>query len=261
MATDLNAIPKEAREELLAVGRQYGSRDTLAQAELTLTAITKYASVAALLSHGFTTADGEQLGEMRGLLQQAGVDREQARASKKETNQQYVSALATGKTRRQQARSVLGGVSAALRMAGNGDAVAKVNAALAQTVASGESAEALANQLDQLRGVLEDAAIAPAAADRGGPAVVADLGASATALRAASQSRTRVPGTPAETERLDLIDGLIVQLCRRARAAARSAARATGNPALAADFQLSKLYRSRSVAATPAAPVPVPTPA
>jgi hypothetical protein len=42
-----------------------------------------------------------------------------------------------------------------------------------------------------------------------------------------------------------LVDGLIVQLARRARRTARSAAKGKGDPALSAEFELTKLYRER----------------
>jgi hypothetical protein len=60
-------------------------------------------------------------------------------------------------------------------------------------------------------------------------------------------------GTTADTQRPDWLDGLIVQRVRRARRAARSAGRENADPALAAAFELSKLYRGKSAGAAAAA--------
>jgi hypothetical protein len=69
-----------------------------------------------------------------------------------------------------------------------------------------------------------------------------ELTAAAEALRGATRNNTTRRGTVAETEQLDQIDGLIVDLVRRARKAARSAARQMGQPALAKAFELDLLY-------------------
>ena len=73
-------------------------------------------------------------------------------------------------------------------------------------------------------------------------------------LRASVAARAGSPGTPAETEQLDLLDGIIVALVRGARKAARAAAKRLGTPALTADFELTKLYGPKT-AAKPAPPV------
>jgi len=64
-------------------------------------------------------------------------------------------------------------------------------------------------------------------------------------------------GTPTETARLDLVDGLIVELCRAARRAARAAARALGRPEIAKAFELTHLYKQTRRAE----PEPPPNPA
>ena len=73
---------------------------------------------------------------------------------------------------------------------------------------------------------------------------MAELVTCSAALRAISQEAATAPGTPAQTELLDLIDGIIVGLSRGARRAARAAAKASGEPAMATAFELTELYRS-----------------
>ena len=117
----------------------------------------------------------------------------------------------------------------------------------------------LAEQLDLLRGALAAPPIAEVTASRGGPAAVAVLAAAASGVRAVAAGRPSGTGTPEETERLNLIDGLIVTLARRARAAARSASDELGQPAMAKAFELSALYAataSATVEPPPAEPAP-----
>lgn len=52
---------------------------------------------------------------------------------------------------------------------------------------------------------------------RGGLDAGVDLQVTADTLRAASKERAGAPGTPAETELLDLLDGIIIGLARGAR--------------------------------------------
>ena len=102
---------------------------------------------------------------------------------------------------------------------------------------------------------------AAAAADRGGPETLSPLRAAALAIRDAVLRKPTGRGTPEETPRLDQIDGIILDICRRARDAAVAASKHLGDPAIVKAFKLDKLYASRSsgakkdAAAPPAAPV------
>lgn len=68
-------------------------------------------------------------------------------------------------------------------------------------------------------------------------------------------------GCLAETDRLDLLDGIIVALARGARKAARDAARRLGQPSLTANFELDKIYKRGAAPAKIAAPATPPAPA
>jgi hypothetical protein len=124
-----------------------------------------------------------------------------------------------------------------------------VKAALQQTAATPDTAEGLAAQLDLLTQTLMSAAISEMANERGAILAIAALAPAGAGLRAADQGRVAGRGTPAETQRLDQIDGIIVRLSRRARRAAVVASRDLGNPALAHAFRLDRLYRTRGGAA------------
>jgi hypothetical protein len=100
-------------------------------------------------------------------------------------------------------------------------------------------------QLVLLGDALKNKVVAAEAKEQGGPEAVAELEASIAALRKADQEDVGVRGTPVETMKLDLLDGIIVQQVRRARRAALAASKRLGNPALVEAFKLDKLYRSK----------------
>lgn len=247
MAIDLNSYPAKVKAEQIKLGQQFGSEDTLAQAQQTLDSYTKHG---AALAPTFTAADALNLADARDLLITAGVGREAARGQKKVTSTAYVNAVKGGQAERLDGRALLEGVHEDLDSAGNEAAANIVAATLKQTKVGSDEAEALAKQLDTLRATLENPAVAPAAVGRGGPAAVTALTTAAAKLRAADQADAGVQGTPAETQRLDQIDGIIVRLVRRARKAAIAAGRKKGDEALADAFKLDKLYQSRAPASS-----------
>jgi hypothetical protein len=61
-------------------------------------------------------------------------------------------------------------------------------------------------------------------------------------------------GTLAETEKLDLIDGIIVSLVRMAQKAGDAAAKELGEPSIATAFELSVLYKRKAKTKSDAAP-------
>lgn len=247
MPLDLSALSPEAREAYVVVGRQFGSADTVAQANQTLKGIAEHG--AELTIHGFAIEDGARLAEAREALVAAGADRVGAVGEKKITNANLAEAIREGKKQRESARSILENTLRALTEAGGeaGKAGATViRAALQQTRSVGADGGKLADQLEVLVGALSDPSVLPLASGRGGPAATMTLLGAASTLRAAAAERAGAPGTPTETERIDLLDGIIVALARGARKAARAAAKRLGTPALAADFELNKLYGPRA---------------
>lgn len=256
MTFDPEKIPAAARHELIDVGRKFGSEDTLAQAEQTLKALLAHGAKIALW--GFNDADAKRLSEARDALIAAGVGREAARVGKKSTNKAYADAVKAGKAKRLRARSVLSGARRVLAEQGDAEAVRTIDTVLDHAPTAGESAGKLADQLDTLHTTFSAAPIAKAAKQRGGPEIVAELVTCSAALRTVSQDAAAVPGTPAATERLDLLDGIIVGLARDARKAARAAGKDSGEPAMAAAFELTKLYGSAKAKKTAPDPVPVP---
>jgi len=261
MPLDLSTLSPNARAGYQRIGRQYGSTDTLAQSNQTLDGLAEHG--AELVQHGFVAADGQRLTDARDALVTAGVGRNEARGDKKVTSAELAAALKSGKAARGSARAVLVNTRRALFEKVDPAAQAAVqqlDVALQQTNNAGSDAGKLADQLDLIRGALAEPTVAAEAAPRGGPQAVSELTSHAALLRAAAAARTTVPGTPAETEHLDVIDGIIVTLARHARQAARSAAKRLGKPALLADFELTRLYDPPTAGAPGKTPDKTPAP-
>jgi len=247
MALDLDKIPQPLRGKLIKLGEQFGSQDTLDQANQTLAAHKKHAE--ALKGSGFAAKHAKELEDARDGLVNAGVGRETAKGKKKATGKAYVDAMNQALAARLNARAVLAGVQEDLEGSTGAAAAAAeraVVAALSQTRVAADKAEPLAQQLVQIRDLLQDKVVAAEAAEQGGPEAIAALEGAIAALRKADQEDVGGRGTPVETETLDLLDGVIVQRVRRARRAAVAAAKRLGNPALVEAFKLVKLYRSRA---------------
>lgn len=123
----------------------------------------------------------------------------------------------------------------------------KVEVVLGQTSSlplSGQD-EALAGQLDLLAGLWAETTVANAAQGRGGAKALTNLQGAAAALRTAAEDR-EATGTRSTTEQMDLLDGIIVTLCRSARKAAKQAATELGRPALIDDFALTHIDDDRA---------------
>ena len=112
--------------------------------------------------------------------------------------------------------------------------------------AAGPDTRSLAAQLDLFQGLFANENISKAANERGGAKLTSELELKSKTLRTVSSTTQTTRGTPAETERMDLLDGLIVDMARSARKAARSAAEELGQEAIATTFELDKLYTAPS---------------
>lgn len=239
----LDDIAPEARARYVELGRQFGCADALAQAELTLTSFDHFGDQ--IGGHGFIARDAERLRLAKELLEkETGADAG-ARTRSKRTSREYVDAIRTGKAARQRARSIL--YIIAQRLAYSGDLIASeaaraVGATLQQTESSRGDPIRLAAQLDQLRATLSIPRVDKEAEARGGLQCADVLSATADRLRSLTTDPDAAPASTDETANADLLCGMIVELVRDARRAARSAARDENAPLVAASFALTKLY-------------------
>ena len=246
-------LPAGEREEIIRIGRRFGSSFTADQARRTLNAQAEHGP--RIAGRGYTPAHNAKLGWCADALAVADVGRLSGRGERKTNDGLLLDAMRRGKVARFDLVALLGGAADDLAEQGGADEdVHAARVVLAQTSSTGADALALAAQLDRLAATADRPAVAAwttaAEAAGAGPAARAI----ATELRTL-EARTVVPlGTPEETQRLDLIDGTIVRLVRLARRAARAAAKAHGDPALANAFELTALYGAPGGGA-PVAPV------
>ena len=249
MPFDSKSLSSQARKAYIETGKQFGSSDTLAQAAQTLSALKAYGERLST----FSPADTTRLSEVRTQLSAAVDGRRDAQGTIKITNKGYHDALAAGKVAWLSGRTVLENSRSDLWESSEqsaGDALRQLDTALEQTRTAEKDAEKLAGQLDVLLRALGGAEEQPshpllvqAAQSRGGEAAVKALSQQATALKEIAK-QAKAQGTPTETEEMDLFDGIIVTLARKARKAAREADKKEGTKSLSKEFVLDKLYQS-----------------
>lgn len=238
MPTDTTKITGARRAKLIDIGREFSSSDTRDQATAHLGALENFP----LMLEYLEPDDVADLANFRDLIMEKEAARTKAGATKKTTNTAWTAAMREGKQSRRLGRGVL--ETAQRRLSAADDALADdVESLLDKTRKAGADPTKLGAQLKTLRAQLAAPRIGDVVRGPARQKAIAALTAAETKLTAAS--RTGRPGTPAETEELDLLDGLIVELCREFRGFARTAADEHGQPAIATAFELVKLYPAR----------------
>jgi hypothetical protein len=249
MPFDPKTLSPISRASYIKLGKQYGSSDTSAQADFTLLA---------LKAHGpkltaFSVDDGARLKEVRALLSDAINARSSAQGTSKVTNKAYLDALVAGKIAWLTGRTTLQNSRSDLLESNepeSAEALRALDAVLAQTHTAEKDAEKLANQLGTILWILDHTEkipnsplVAKVTIARGGAEAVVVLTRQIALLRDIAK-QVAAPGTPTETEEMDLLDGIIVTLARKARKAAREADKKLGTKSLGKEFALKHLYRS-----------------
>jgi hypothetical protein len=238
-------VSPDIRAHYIDLGRQFGCEDTLAQAQQTLLAFERFGDQVA--AHGFIDEDASRLREAASLLSKEAQTALVGPSCCKRTYRGYVHAIRLGKDARQRARSIL--YIIAQRLAHRDDPIAfeaarAVSMTLQQTESSRGDPMRLAAQLDQLRASLSIPRVDREAQRRGGPEAASMLLSAAGRLRAIASANEpdAAPPSTRQTATADLLCGIIVELVRDARRAARSATRAQDDPTIAAAFALNRLY-------------------
>lgn len=242
MAIDIDAIAPKAREKYLAIGERYATPDVLAQADKTLLALIKYGTM--LVAFGFGTNDGLRLVERRDTLLEHSTNHLQVSGNRKNNRKSYLTVLRQSKDARLSVRTVLDLTGDDLLESGNDEAAKPIRTVLDDTSAEAEDA-ALLDQLKALHAVLAAPVLEPIIITRGGVEILGRLTAAQADLRTVLRGRADDPEGPAASEIRDILDGMVVTSVRAARAAARVAARAYGQPAIARAFKLDQLRPSR----------------
>jgi hypothetical protein len=243
MAIDIDGMSPEARAHFLALGERYPTSNVLAQADKVLLGLALYGAILALF--GFGDEDAEDVAEGRDLLRAEDSGNVQTASERKTIAQNADDVLQGARQHRLIAITILKSARRVLRQRGNKTVLALVQSALSRARVLSDDAE-LPTHMQLLQATLEDPAVAPVVAGRGGPAAATELATAYPSVLAALRDRTGHPPSKAVGERRDILDGIVVTLARSARAAARMAARALGQPSIAAAFELVHLEPTRS---------------
>lgn len=240
MAFDRSLIAPAAQAQYIRIGENFGTDEVLAQINRTTTALSSFGTVVG--EHGFGPPLVTLLADVREAMNLAQDEREGALVDKKVTNNALLLAMFAGKGIRLTTRAALSGAAFQLMLQGKVDEANAIEATLQRTRTAGADAKVLREQLMLLDKLFDDEAIRGATANA--ESLRTTLTTRAAALDTASQVKSAPLGTPEETEYVNLLDGLGVELVRIARRAARAAARELGQPAIAKAFELNELYRS-----------------
>lgn len=240
---DVDAISSDSKVRYVRIGNAFSSERTLAQGLHTLVGWRAHGPV--LSEYGFVEEDAQELEQVVGMLQAAGVGREGIIIEKKTNAVELLRLVKQGKNLRSRVRNLTTVIVERLGRAPNDDEralISKLEVTLDHTDTSGAEPQRLIDQLKLLRSSFDLALFAVAAVPRGGDGLRAQLDAFIPQLQTAADALDHGRGTPEATTRLNLLDGIIVELVRSARRAARAAARDLGRPELEQVFGLSELY-------------------
>lgn len=233
-------VAPEEPERLRRIGKNYATEQTVAQLDRTISGIGTYRDV--LAPAGVSPAIEAYLASIRESLLAARADRADAVTGKKVTNAAVLDAMFVGKAARFVAHGHLDTARFFLAVAGNKAAV-EIEKVLKATRSSGSDPQELETQLTQLVRVVANADVRGALEASAEP-LETQLNGAIAALNVARESKTSTRGTPEETDYLDMLDGLAVELCRRVRKMARAAAKQLRQPAIARELDLRELYKT-----------------
>ncbi|NUN12597.1 MAG: hypothetical protein HUU55_03060 [Myxococcales bacterium] len=231
------------REERLRIGRGFGSDLTVAQANQTLNGLKKYK--AELATRGFPQSNVDELIWCRDAIGICLGGRGVIQVINKVTNKALMDKMKLGKAIRMELRSVFQDVAESLEEKPDDESAQElaltVRTTLEKTSSAGADPLKLAEQLERYLNLAQQPTVA-ALLSQNASALVTEATTVAQEIRDLEAKSAGPRGTPAESQRLDLVDGRIVQLVRKARASARAAARKLGDEAIAKAFELSALY-------------------
>lgn len=245
---DLNQYVGKRREDLVRLGRLWGSLTIKEQTNAILALLRENEEI--LAKYGILALDREELEALAGFYPQELEERTDKKLGNTLTSRTLREVVQTAHTARRGSRSLLEIVGNRLNgrdVSGDDpDAVRQerlqVEAALQSTSRKLNDAQGTHAQLLTLSKCLALPITARIAAPRGADRLQAALSTSLTALTSAIDDMQQLTTTSALTERLDLIDGLIVERLREISHAAKNAAKEEGRPQLAHAFRLSLLY-------------------
>jgi len=247
VAFDPKTLSPEAQALYRKIGKRFDSGRTLSQAEKTRNGANKIIGLhaEALARRGVRASTITRLEEVRQALLAATEGREHTRTGKKVTNVAHLDAISDGKNTRLELQSALGIARTQLFETGDKASVNEIDVALDSTSVVGDDSDVLINQLKVLVKPLTNAAIRQVVADGDETipaALEAEVAARIASLDTAREQKAAPAGTPIDTGFIDVMDGMLVVICRDIRRAVRALARQLGKPELNDEVELKELY-------------------
>lgn len=246
MEKELQKLSARAKERYIKAGKKFGSELVVKQGNQTLNALVVHGVVLAL--HGFSAKDAERLGWGVKQLEEALANRGEEQGRRKGMSKIEMRQVRDGKLAAKQGASVLGGVIAALRDEDGADAERlqlELEVERTQIKRDAKNADRVPATLRHLHKVLSNPKVATWADERGGEALKATLLEQADRLDTLQKDRALRPGTSEHTEHMDLLDGIVLDLVRRASQSAKSAAKSKGQASIERAFILDQIYTHR----------------
>lgn len=247
LASDLQVITPRAAAYYIKQGKQFGSQMVINQGNQTLNGLAVHREV--LAECGFSGKDEVRLREGVEMLDGLLGDRGGEKGRRKGLTKREGRLVGEAKQSVAKGLVVVEGVISDLR----NDDSKEAEQAQGDLEVMREAIQRGAKNEDTLPGAMRDlhkALSHPKAValadDRGGVALREVLLVQADGLKKIQEARALRPGTPEHTARLDLLDGIVLELVRRARKSAKAAARAKGQPVIERAFLLDQLYSSDS---------------
>jgi hypothetical protein len=240
---DVNTVTGARRAKLIKMGKGWGSPQVKAQANMFLGSFKTHQTT--LERHGLLSEDVVELAGWVAMYPEQQEEREDKQLGNKLTSRLLQSLMKEAESARRLGRLRLGEAEPRLKAVEGEEnkALQQVQEVLSKTARKPQDDPgALAAQLRLLAGALRLAEVLEIARRRGGEEALAGLERAEAALSEAVAEMEQRTSTKAQTEALDLLDGLIVERLREIGRVAKEAAKREGSPALAEAFQMKLLY-------------------
>lgn len=253
---NLDSIPAHKRKELMALGERFNQFDVRAQASKGLEGRGPFGTL--LEPHGV----GPQVWRMIEWAVEEHTrtldGRVDAQVARKVTSALFHDAMKRGKATRVENLPLVQAAFDTLSFSDDPPTLERLRAVLGKTRSIGWDINELETQLKLMHGVLGLEAVSGAVGEKPTTEARCEIETSLELITKARAEHSVPFGTPEQTAKLNLLDGLLVTLLRQVRRAARAAARKHARPEIAKAFELNKLY---SASRRPAASAPEQAPA
>lgn len=236
---DLTLLPPDYRLELIKLGKRFASQDVLAQAAQTRMHYKRTEGI--LQDYGYDDSDVEELDWLCNELEREVEVRDSKQTNRRLTRAEITAIEKDARLTRRLGRTALMSARKRLLKKGALEPVRQIDAVLTQTQHANPDSDLLRRHLTLIASVLEDSVICGACRSIQ-KKVKPRLPTALQGLSDAEANRPRRQGTPYTSDRIDLLDGLLIDNVRSARQAAKDATDELGKPHILKGFLLIELY-------------------